>query len=148
MGVGIRRWRREQRLPGHAEVAGARNGHGGVRQGAEDQLVEAGADVAIPPQRERVLVFCVTEAGEQVCRTKPPHAWAGSTPSIPQKYLQEGNEQRRGSGRVEVLLVVLVKPAILHNGGMEVKRQHQEGRNESGLFREDCQTRGNKSRDP
>lgn len=96
LGGRIRCWRKEQRLPGRAEVAGARNGHGGVRQGAEDQLVEAGADVSILPQRERVLVFRVTEASEQVCRTKPPHAWAGFTPSIPQKYLQK--EKSRGEG--------------------------------------------------
>lgn len=91
-------WRKEQRLPGHAEVAGAKNSHGGVRQGTEDQLVEAGADVSILPQRERVLVFCVTEAGEQVCRTKPTHAWAGFTPSIPQKYLQKDKSGGEGEG--------------------------------------------------
>lgn len=65
-----------------------------MRQGTEDQLVETGADVSILPKWEWVLVFCVTEAGEQVCRTKSPHDWAGFTPSIPQKYL----EKSRGGG--------------------------------------------------
>lgn len=121
--VGIRR------LPGHAEVAGARNGHDGVRQGAEDQLVEAGADVAILPQRERVLVVCVTEAGEQVCRTKPPHAWARSTPSIPQKYLQEGNEQRRGSGASGGAAACpgeAGRPSPWRNGGEEAASRGKE----------------------
>lgn len=88
-------WRRQQQhLPGHAEVAGTGNCHDGVRHSTKDQLVETSADMSILPKWERVLVFCVTEADEQVCRTKSPHDWAGFTPSIPQKYLREGIEER------------------------------------------------------
>lgn len=69
-----------------------------MRQSAEDQLVETGADVSILPKWERVLVVCVTEAGKQVCRTKSPHDSAGFTPSIPQKYLPQKNREERVNG--------------------------------------------------
>lgn len=45
-----------------------------MRQGAEDELVETGADVTPLPQGERVLLICVAEASKQVCWTKAPHS--------------------------------------------------------------------------
>lgn len=76
-------------LPRHAEVAGAGNRHRCVGQSSEEQLVETGADVSILPHRERILVICVTEAGDQIGWPIRPHASAGFTPIALRKYLKK-----------------------------------------------------------
>lgn len=49
-------------LPGHAKIAGTENRHPSMRQGSKDELVEAGTDVSILPQRKRIVLGCVTQA--------------------------------------------------------------------------------------
>ncbi|TNN60499.1 hypothetical protein EYF80_029350 [Liparis tanakae] len=55
----------EEDPPRHAEVPGAEDGHGGVRQGSEDQAVEARADAPVAPRGERVAPVRVTEGRDQ-----------------------------------------------------------------------------------
>lgn len=44
-----------------------------MRQGSEDELVKTGTDVSILPHRKRILLVCVTEASDQIFRTKVAH---------------------------------------------------------------------------
>lgn len=53
-----------------------------MRQGAEDQLVETGANVTIVPDGQRVALVGVAEASEQLGRTRAPHPSYDVTASI------------------------------------------------------------------
>jgi len=64
----------EEDPPRHAEVPGAGDGHGRVRQGSEDEAVEARADAPVAPRGERVAPVRVTEARDQLRRPgEDPH---------------------------------------------------------------------------